>query len=83
MTLILFCGGAQKEAHTLIERLRELKSVDELRIEARGDFDTHTTKEEPEVQVPQVRLLKPPDLVLLHHAGDDGVSAMAGVWFLR
>jgi hypothetical protein len=52
-----------------------LERPDELRIEAGSDLDAHAAAEEPYVHEPQIRLFPPPYLVLLHHAGDDGVGS--------
>jgi len=57
-----------------------LQGVDKLRIESGGDLNAHTADKEVEVHDPQITLLVPRNFVLLHHAGDDGVGAMAGVW---
>lgn len=69
--------------HTFIEWLRELKSVDELRVEARSDLNTHTTDKEVKIHDPQVGLLVPWHLVLLDHARNDWIGSMANVWRLE
>lgn len=43
----------------------DLKGVDELRVEPRGDFNAHARWEEHEIKPSQVRLLEPEDLVLI------------------
>ena len=68
---------------TLIEWCRKLKSTDELRVETRSDFNTHTTDEQVEVHDPQIGLLVPWHLVLLDQARNDGVGSMADVWRLE
>jgi hypothetical protein len=60
-----------------------LKSVDELRVETRRNLYTHTANKEVEVHPPQVGFLVPRHLILLHHAGNDGVGAMTGVCWLE
>jgi hypothetical protein len=65
---------AYQDLPTDVERFRELKRADELRVEAGSDLDAHAAAEEPDVHDPQVRFLPPPHLVLLHHAGDDRVG---------
>jgi hypothetical protein len=62
---------------TLVERLRELERVDELRVETRGHLNTHAAEEEPEVHVSQVGLLVPWHPVFLDQAGDDGVTRVS------
>jgi len=59
---------------TSVERLRELKCTDKLRVEAGGDLNAHAAAKKPDVHQPQVWFLPPPHLVLLHHAGNDRVG---------
>jgi hypothetical protein len=78
----MFCS-CRAGTRTYVERCRELKGVDELRVETRSDLNTHTTDEEVEVHDPQIRLLVPWHLILLDHARNDGVGSMADVWRLE
>jgi len=64
---------------TLVEGLRELQGVDELRIETRGHLNTHAAHEQEEVKVSKVWLPVPWHLVLLHEARNDGVGCVSGV----
>jgi hypothetical protein len=68
-----------EKSHTLIEGSRELQGVDELRVETRCNFDTHTTDEKVEVHDPEVGLLVPWRLVLFDHARDNWIGSMADV----
>jgi hypothetical protein len=70
-----FCMRARQWTRTGIEWSRELKSANKLRVEAGSDLNTHAAAEEPDVHDPQVWFLPPSHLVLLHHAGDDGVGS--------
>jgi hypothetical protein len=72
-----------EHTHTLVEGARELKRADELRVESRSDLNAHADDEEVNVHAPQVGLLVPRHLVLLHHARNDRVRAMADVWCLE
>lgn len=63
--------------HTSVERCRELKSADELRVETRGNLNAHAAAEEPDIHDAEVLLVPPSHRILLHHAGDEGVAAMA------
>jgi hypothetical protein len=69
--------------HTLVEGRRELKGVDELRVESRCNLNTHAADEEVKVHPPQVRLLVPWHLVLFDHARNNGISSMPDVWCLE
>ena len=60
---------------TFVEWLRELQRADQLRIESGGHLHAHAAAEEPDVHDAQIRFLPPSHLVLLHHAGDDGVGS--------
>lgn len=64
---------------SLVERTidpagNDLQGIDELRVEARGELDTHAGGEEHEVEPSQIGLLVPGDLVLLDDASEDGVD---------
>ena len=60
--------------HTVNPGGNDLEGVDQLRIEARGQFDSHASREQHEVQVSQVRFLVPGNLILLDHASEDRVD---------
>jgi hypothetical protein len=62
---------------TLVEGCRELKRVDELRVETRGHLNTHAAQEQVHVHNPKVRLLEPWYLVLRDKAGDNGVRGFS------
>jgi hypothetical protein len=62
-----------------MESLRVLQSVDELRIETRGHLNTHTTKEQPDVEDTKIGLLVPWYLILLDEASDDGIGGSTNV----
>ena len=59
---------------TLSPTWDNLKGVDELRIKAGSKLDTHTGREEHEVEPSQVRLPVPRSLVLLDDASKDRVD---------
>ena len=59
---------------TFVEWTRELKSIDKLGVEARGHLNAHTAHEEPQVHQPQIWLLVPWHLVVLHHPRDNRVG---------
>jgi hypothetical protein len=80
---LLGCGVQVAVTEVLVKGSGELKSVDELRVETGCDLNTHTADKEVEVHLPQVRLLVPRHLVLLHHTGNDRVGAMTGVCWLE
>jgi hypothetical protein len=63
----------------VMEGLRVLQSVDELRIETRGHLNTHTTKEQPDVEHTKIGLLVPWHLILIDEAGDDGIGGSTNV----
>lgn len=64
---------------TVVEVLRVLERVDELRIETRSHLNTHTAEEQPDVHKTQIGLLVPWRLVLLDEASDDGVRGATNV----
>lgn len=63
----------------MVEVLRVLERVDELRIETRSHLNTHTTEEQPDVHDTQIGLLVPWRLILLDEASDDGVRGATNV----
>ena len=65
--------------HTVMEGLRVLQSIDELRIETRGHLNTHTTKEQPDVEDSKIGLLVPWHLILIDEAGDDGIGGSTNI----
>lgn len=44
-----------------------------MRIKARGQLDTHASREEHEIKISQVWLSVPWHLVLLYDSGEDGI----------
>ena len=69
--------------HTLVEGDRELKGANELRVETRCNLNAHAAAEEPDIHESEVSFFPPSDLVLLQHAGDDGLGSSALGEFLN
>lgn len=67
------------DGRTVVEGVRVLQSVDELRIETRSHLDTHATEEQPDVHHTKIGLLVPWRLILLDEASDNWVCGRAHV----
>lgn len=78
--------GQEDKAHgerTLVEGYRELEGANELRVETRSNLNAHAAAEEPDIHESEVSFFPPSDLVLLEHAGDDGLGSRALCEFLN
>jgi hypothetical protein len=64
---------------TFDPKRHNLKSVYHLRIKARGQLDTHASREEHEIKISQVWLSVPWHLVLLHDGGEDWIRGAGGL----
>jgi hypothetical protein len=64
---------------TLVPCWNELETIDHLRIEARGDLDSHASRIEQKVQQTKVSLPPPFHLIFLNNSCQDWISLMAEV----
>lgn len=76
-------GHKAHGARTLVEGDGELEGANELRVETRCNLNAHAAAEEPDIHEAEVSFFPPSYLVLLQHAGDDGLGSSALREFLN
>lgn len=57
----------------MVPRVDDLHGIDDLRVESRGDLNSHACRKQNKIQVSQIRLLVPRSVIVGQQVGQDGL----------